>query len=61
VKNSIQKSVKNLVSRYSKGSKKFLDFLNFFLWLPAVLIDFLSHRDHRSEKDIRKSGYQAAG
>jgi hypothetical protein len=39
VKKSIQKSVKNLVSRYSKGSKKFCDFFDFCEKLPALLIE----------------------
>jgi hypothetical protein len=39
VRISIQKSVKNPVSRYSEGSKKFLDFFDFYAQLPAVLIE----------------------
>jgi hypothetical protein len=40
VKKTIQKSVKNLVSRYSKRSKKFYNFFDFWAQLPALLIDF---------------------
>jgi hypothetical protein len=39
VKISIQKSVKNFVSPYREGSKKFLDFLDFCEKLPALLIE----------------------
>jgi hypothetical protein len=39
VKISTQKSVKNLVSRYSEGSKKFYYFFDFCAQLPALLIE----------------------
>jgi hypothetical protein len=42
VKISIQKSVKNFVSRCGKRSKKFLIFFDFCAQLPAVLIEILT-------------------
>jgi hypothetical protein len=52
VKISIQKSVKNLVSRYGKRSKNFCVFFDFCAQLPAVLIETLLTRRHQDAKGI---------